>query len=130
MDEKERKRIRERLLEERRDRLETLAEFDDRYRERLEMGDDELTNYPQHMADEGTDTMEKEKDFLLASQDGRQLLEIDEALRTLYKDPEGFGTCERCGREIGLQRLEVVPWTRLCIDCQRDVEEGAKAPET
>lgn len=127
MDEKARARIRERLLEERRDRLITLAEFDERYKERLEMGDDELTKYPLHMADEGTDTMEQEKEFLLASQDGRQLLEIDAALRMLYGTPDEFGACERCGRDIGTERLEMVPWARLCIDCQLEVEE--ESPE-
>lgn len=131
MNERERDRIRERLLEERQSSLEAMAEFDDRYKERLELGDDELTNYPLHMADEGTDTIEQEKEFLLASQEGRQLLDIDEALRMLYKNPEEFGACERCGREIGLQRLELVPWARLCIDCQQVVEEGEpEAPET
>lgn len=123
MNDKEREKIRNRLLEERRDTLESIAEFDDRFRERLEQGDDDLSKYPLHMADEGTDAMEQEKDFLLASQEGRQLLEIDEALRTLYKEPERFGVCERCGGEIGMERLDVVPWARRCIECQRAVEE-------
>lgn len=126
---KHREKIRERLLEERKDTLEALADFDDRFRERLEQGDDDLSKYPQHLADEGTQTMEQEKDFLLASQEGRQLLEIDEALRTLYKDPDQFGKCERCGSEISMKRLEMVPWARLCIDCKTalEAEEGATA---
>jgi RNA polymerase-binding transcription factor DksA len=124
MTEKELDSIRKRLLEERRARLAALASFDDRYKERLELGDDELTNYPQHPADEGTDTIEQEKDFLMASLEGRQLVAIDAALRMLYKNPDEFDTCERCGRTIGYQRLEMVPWARLCIDCQRAVEEG------
>ena len=125
MNDKQRNTIRERLLEERRDTLEALAEFDDRFRERLEQGDDDLSKYPLHMADEGTDTMEQEKEFLLASNEGRQLLEIEDALRVLYKQPEDFGTCDRCGREIGMERLDIVPWARLCIDCKKAVEEGA-----
>jgi DnaK suppressor protein len=124
MDDRDREKIRERLLEERAARLEKLADLDERYRERLELGDDELSNYPLHPADEGTDTMEQEKEFLLASQDGRQLMEIDAALRTLYKEPEEFGSCERCGDQIATERLELVPWARLCVDCQRTMEEG------
>jgi DnaK suppressor protein len=123
MNDRERDRIRKRLLEERRDRLTKLAELDDRYRERLELGDHELTNYPLHMADEGTDTMEQEKEFLLASADGRQLMDIDAALRMLYREPDAFGSCERCGNEIGVERLDLVPWTRHCIDCQSELEE-------
>ncbi|HUG41873.1 MAG TPA: TraR/DksA C4-type zinc finger protein [Longimicrobiales bacterium] len=127
MKDRQREKVRERLLQERRQTLESLAEFDDRFRERLEQGDDDLSKYTQHMADEGTETMEQEKEFLLASQEGRQLLDIDEALRTLYKEPERFGTCERCGREIGMERLDMVPWARLCIDCKNAVEAGEGA---
>ncbi len=123
MNKKEREKIRERLLEERQDRLELLAEMDERIKEGLETGDSDLSHYPLHMADEGTDTMDQEKEFLLASQEGRQLMAIDEALRRLYKDPEAFGTCQACGGEIAMERLEIVPWARLCIACKRRAEE-------
>lgn len=126
MNDKDRDRIRERLLEERQDRIEILTDFDERFKERLEQGDDDLSKYPQHIADDGTSTIEQEKDFLLASQEGRQLLDIDESLRTLYKEPDAFGDCERCGKEIGMERLELVPWARLCIDCKRAAEESGE----
>lgn len=122
----DRNRIEKRLLEEREERIEILAEIDERFKERLEMGDDDLTKYPLHMADEGTDTMDQEKEFLLAHQEGEQLLEIDESLRRLYREPEKFGICDNCGREIGLERLEMVPWAKLCIDCKREAENQAE----
>lgn len=125
----ERERIEERLLEERRERIAVLAEIDERFQERLEQGDDELTKYPLHMADEGTDTMEEETEYLLAHQEGEQLLEIDESLRRLYKEPEKFGVCGRCGNEIGVERLAMVPWAKLCIECKRQSEEAAAAAE-
>ncbi len=31
----------------------------------------------------------------------------------------GFGVCERCGGEIGDDRLEALPWARLCIGCKQ-----------
>ncbi|MFP4623871.1 MAG: TraR/DksA family transcriptional regulator [Gemmatimonadota bacterium] len=128
MNESERNRIEERLLEERQKRLDALAELDDRFKERVE-GDGDLTKYPLHMADEGTDTMQQEKEFLLAHQEGEQLLEIDAALRRLYKEPDTFGRCERCGAEIGMERLEMVPWARLCIRCKREAEtSGGEEP--
>lgn len=117
-------RIEERLLEEREERVEILAEIDDRFKERLEGDDGDLTKYPLHMADEGTDTHEKEKELLLAHQEGEQLLEIDESLRRLYKEPDTFGICENCGSEIGVERLEMVPWAKLCIECKRDAERA------
>ena len=30
-----------------------------------------------------------------------------------------YGICERCGRPISPERLEIVPMTTLCIDCAR-----------
>lgn len=128
MDEKGRKKIEERLLEERQKRVEALAEMDEAFRDRVETGDGDLTKYPLHMADEGTDTMEQEKESLLLHQEGEQLLEIDDSLRRLYKEPETFGQCERCGNEISADRLDMVPWAKLCISCQEEVESGAGEP--
>ena len=85
-----RKKVEERLLAERASAMDTLGALDDRTRDQT--GDDgELSNYPQHLADEGTDTMEQEKSYLLASAEGRRLYQIDEALRRLYKQPDDFG---------------------------------------
>jgi RNA polymerase-binding transcription factor DksA len=66
--------------------------------------------------------MEREKQFLLASKEGEHLYRIDEALRRLYADPDRFGTCARCGKEIGLERLTIVPEVELCASCQRELE--------
>jgi DnaK suppressor protein len=76
------------------------------------------------MADEGTDAFEEEKEFLLAHQEGEQLLEIDESLHRLYNHPDAFGVCESCGSEIGVERLAMVPWAKLCIECKRAAEHG------
>lgn len=32
-----------------------------------------------------------------------------------------YGTCERCGNEIAAERLEALPWARLCIECKQKV---------
>ena len=114
MNDKQRSTIEERLLEERQDALEVLGSLDARAREELTGGDGELSNYPLHMADDGTDTMEQEKSFLLASQEGRRLYQIDEALRRLYGKPEEFGTCSVCGADIGMERLDLIPWATTC----------------
>ena len=82
----------------------------------------ELSAYRFHMADVGTEAMEREKEFLLASKEGERLYRIDEALRRLYAEPEEFGRCSRCGSWISMERLVVVPETTLCADCQRLAE--------
>ena len=45
------------------------------------------------------------------------LREVERALQKL--DDGGYGTCERCGREIGAERLDAIPWAPLCIDCKK-----------
>ena len=112
-----RKKIEQRLLDERRGAMETLGTLDERTRDLMGDGDDgELSNYPQHLADEGTDTMEQEKSFLLASAEGRRLYQIDEALRRLYKTPDDFGSCAVCGKAISAERLDLIPWTTTCAE--------------
>jgi Prokaryotic dksA/traR C4-type zinc finger len=50
-----------------------------------------------------------------------QLLRAVEA--ALGRIREGnFGQCLSCGNEIGGARLEAVPWTPYCIQCQEDFE--------
>jgi RNA polymerase-binding transcription factor DksA len=113
MDSRRRNDIEKRLLRERSRVLRTFERLDLDARSATDDGD--LTSYPLHLADEGTDAMEKEKDLALLSSEGRMLYEIDDALRRLYRDPERFGECERCGRAIEAERLELVPWARLCV---------------
>lgn len=111
-----RKTIENRLLEERKAALEVLGRLDDSVRGTTDSDDGELSNYPQHLADEGTDTMEQEKTFLLASAEGRRLYQIDEALRRLYKEPEKFGKCGVCGKDIAAARLDLIPWATTCAE--------------
>lgn len=33
------------------------------------------------------------------------------------EDAESWGFCERCGDEIGAERLDAIPWATLCIRC-------------
>jgi len=78
------------------------------------------------MADQGTDAMEREKQFLFASQEGRYLWHVNEALRRLYKTPEKFGHCHSCGAEITFERLDALPHARLCITCKEKEEDGKR----
>ena len=79
--------------------------------------------YAYHMADLGTDAMEREKTFLLASKSGRLLYHIDEALRRIRN--KSYGKCHQCGQPIAKTRLEAVPHARLCIAC-KELEEQEK----
>jgi len=84
----------------------------------------DLSSYSYHMADLGTDAIEREKAFLFASKSGRLLYHVNEALRRIRKGE--YGKCQICGKQIQKARLEAVPHARLCIDC-KEQEEEAKA---
>jgi DnaK suppressor protein len=119
----ERDQVEQRLQEERERALEALRDFDRERSSSLQEDTGELSVHRFHMADIGTEAMEREKQFLLASKEGERLYEVDEALRRLYADPDSFGICEVCGREIGMERLMVLPSTTQCAECVRAAEE-------
>ncbi|NIR46100.1 MAG: TraR/DksA family transcriptional regulator [Gemmatimonadetes bacterium] len=114
----------QRLLEEREKIVKQLAQFDESFSDTLQGSDGDLSAYSFHMADQGTDAMEREKAFLFASKEGRFLYHIDEALRRLYQTPEAYGYCQECGNEIGFERLDALPHARLCIRCKEREENG------
>lgn len=57
-----------------------------------------------------------------------RLRSIDDALARIESGE--YGTCKRCGKTIAAARLEAVPDTRHCIDCERAVEEHPEDSET
>ncbi|HEY6219427.1 MAG TPA: TraR/DksA C4-type zinc finger protein [Gemmatimonadaceae bacterium] len=111
-----------RLLDERKRVLKELGRAD----EGMTDEDGDSGAYSFHMADQGTDAMEREKAFLMASKEGRFLWHIDEALRRLYRSPETFGKCHQCGNEIAFERLDALPHARYCIDCKTREEDAKK----
>lgn len=119
------KHLEGRLLEERARVMKELGYYDEQFNNTLQGADGDLSSYSLHMADQGTDAMEREKQFLFASQEGRYLWHVNEALRRLYKTPDRFGLCHTCGKEINFERLDALPHARLCIEC-KEKEENAK----
>jgi YteA family regulatory protein len=85
----------------------------------------ELSMYDNHPADIGTETFERSKDLGLRDLARVQLGKIEEALEKIEKGT--YGICEGCGKGIPESRLEAVPATTLCFDCQQRREELDKA---
>ena len=76
----------------------------------------------QDIADKAANSYTKE--FLFhQSHNDRQLLQlVEEALGRIREG--SYGECVNCGNELNAKRLEAVPWTRYCINCQEKVEQG------
>ena len=81
----------------------------------------DLSSHAYHMADQGTDAMEREMAFMFASKSGRLVYHIEEALRRIESGT--YGLCAQCYKPISATRLKAVPHARLCIKC-KESEEG------
>ena len=102
------------LLEKKETIVKKLSEF---YNESKEME----TNIAQDVVDRAETSYTKEFLLSLSDTEREQLFLIDEALKRLAKGE--FGFCQMCGKPIGKKRLDALPWTPLCIDCQQKKEE-------
>jgi RNA polymerase-binding protein DksA len=80
----------------------------------------ELVTTDNHLADLASATFDRELDLGLEEDAEELLAAIDGALRRL--DAGTYGICERCGAEIGVERLRAMPYATLCIDCKRREE--------
>ena len=125
MNKKNMAHLEKRLREERARVMKELGYYDESFKASEQASDGDLSSYSFHMADQGTDAMEREKQFLFASQEGRYLWHVNEALRRFYSTPEKFGLCHSCGQPISFERLDALPHARLCISC-KEKEEDAK----
>ncbi len=130
MDKQRLQSFKERLLEEKH-RLEKELEESESFNLNDSLRDSvhELSSYDNHPGDLGSETFEREKDLALKMNLGEFYQRINDALKSI--EDGKYGICEDCGMEIDLERLEAVPDTTLCIDCQRDKEshrQGRKRP--
>ena len=94
--------------------------------------DSELRAEREGNKDEGMDTYDlaseerdREINFILSDRERVKIKQIDDALGRLEEG--SYGVCESCGLEIAEERLEAMPFTRLCRDCQQDQEREARA---
>jgi RNA polymerase-binding transcription factor DksA len=82
-----------------------------------ELGEISTGGVDNHMADTATATFDRELEDGLEEGAQQTIVDVKAALRRI--EDGSFGTCEVCGKPIGLERLAAIPWARLCIDDQR-----------
>ncbi|GEM_PF-695801 len=76
-------------------------------------------------ADQAASAIQEELYSQLAEIEGQELRKIDNALQRIREGT--YGICEDCGREIPIGRLQIMPYTTLCVDCQARQEEEEEA---
>ncbi|HUO04828.1 MAG TPA: TraR/DksA family transcriptional regulator [Candidatus Binataceae bacterium] len=94
--------------------------------------DSELRAEREGNKDEGMDTYDlaseerdREINFILSDRERVKLQQIDDALERIEEST--YGVCESCGLEIAEERLSAMPFTRLCRDCQQELERESRS---
>jgi len=118
---KELEHYRQRLLVERERILRELGRITEAINESAEEQEAAKQSYSNHLADIGTDYMEKEKNYYYADQEGQYLKAIETALKRIESGE--YGQCMECSDLISDKRLEAVPAAELCIACKDKKEK-------
>src|SRR5215470_9323622 len=82
-----------------------------------------LSDVPLHPGDLGTDSYQEEMTLGLLEAEEQLIEEVNAALERV--DHGSFGRCQSCRGEIPRKRLKVLPYTRHCVACARDLRPGA-----
>ncbi|WP_236656884.1 TraR/DksA family transcriptional regulator [Acidisarcina polymorpha] len=88
----------------------------------VEQGRETSTDDTQDVADQAVASYQKELLFSQGTNGHVQLTLVRAALDRLSDGT--FGECLQCGETIGIKRLEALPWTPYCINCQEKIENG------
>ncbi|WIF94571.1 TraR/DksA C4-type zinc finger protein [Caminicella sporogenes] len=107
--------FKQKLLREKQEAINTINEdihsfFQDYYKE--------LSLYDNHPADIGSETFEMEMQMNLEDKEQKHLLKVEKALEKIENGT--YGICEKCGKEIEFDRLDIIPDTEFCMKCSKD----------
>ncbi len=78
----------------------------------------ELSSYDNHPAELGTQLYDVELNTALKIHEEHLQKEIHDALGRM--EDGNYGKCAFCGKEIDTERLEAIPYTRLCMECEQN----------
>ena len=97
------------LLEQKKTLLDSLADQSEDMKnlvKTVESGDE---------ADVAADVIDRQLLTSIGTQDAIRLQQIEKALDRINQDK--YGRCIKCGKEIPEERLEVLPYALMCIQC-------------
>ena len=121
MTKKECEKFRKLLFKKRDEMLKDLGQLKDReLASTLKDASGENAAYSFHMADVGTDNMEREKAFFFATREGKFLNHIEQALQRI--ESGDYGKCSDCENPIPQERLMAVPTATKCVPCKEKAD--------
>ena len=81
----------------------------------------DLSGYSYHLADMASGVYETDFLLRLAADERERLYAIDDALKRIEECT--YGQCLACSKLITKKRLQVIPQTEFCLNCQTDNEK-------
>ena len=72
--------------------------------------------------DQASSDRDRELSLMLADREREKLTLVDDALKRI--DLGTYGICGSCDEVIDKERLMAMPFTKLCLSCQEDLERG------
>jgi len=72
--------------------------------------------------DHASNDRDRELALMLADREREKLTHVDDSLKRI--DLGTYGICESCDEVIDKERLMAMPFTKLCLSCQEDLERG------
>ncbi len=112
--------IAERLRQEREAAFREIARLQSQLKEEIEPAsatDDDS-------ADAAADIYERGKIISLIASQEEKIHSLDRALELAAEG--SYGICEKCGAQIPIERLEIMPETTLCVRCASERERGLR----
>lgn len=88
-----------------------------------QLGAQKLSTAAGDAADAAFEHTGEELSSQLAELEARELNQVERALLRLKQGT--YGLCEGCACKIPVSRLNVLPYSTLCIKCQREAESDA-----
>lgn len=86
------------------------------------LGRDRMGNMGGDDIDFAAVSMSTEISSQLAEHESRELTLIERAMRRLRDG--NYGVCEVCTKKIPIERLNALPYTSVCVACQRELENN------
>lgn len=119
MDKNKLKVFKRKLIAEKKDIIDSLNDMNNVEFGSMDMYYTESSGYDNHPADIGTEVYMMERDQGFKNKLNDTLLEIDDSLKDI--EDGDYGICANCKKEIDSERLNLIPYLKVCIKCANKV---------
>ena len=93
-------------------------------RQELAEGRDQTKDEGMDTYDLASESRDREINVVLKDRDRGKMEAIEDALARV--EDGTYGVCDSCETDIAEARLEALPFTRLCVNCQAEREKEAR----